>query len=325
VGAAEARSEASTARAPTVDDDDVVLLEQPTSTPVVLLEQPKKRRHSQTEVGLGAVGGTSRQHEAVDAGVPNNASQAEQAAPERASSVDMQTGPFQRTSLMSTVDDGWGEPGSTIPPAYLGALPDALEPASPLGIPVPDVKDEDRPWVLDTDPVQGAAYDASVRRLAATLDVLDKAQDRDAIIDRLIEHMGATCDRAAFFAVKRGSLSRWKAAGRGVAGAGSSSDPALDLALDQPSTFRDIVATGMPFRGAVDDPIARRFLIDTVGSPPQDMIALPVCVRGKAVGILYGDERRLPVFDEHLTTLARNAGAALERVVIRRRTTAPGQ
>jgi hypothetical protein len=50
------------------------------------------------------------------------------------------------------------------------------------------------------------------------------------------------------------------------------------------------------------------------------MTALPITVRDKVAGILFGDDRTQPIYDEHLRALARAAGDALERIISTRKT-----
>lgn len=268
------------------------------------------------------------------------------AAPAAVLDESEQTGRFSRdaaTSTLADVDDGWGEPGTTIPPPLLGAtFEDSGAVKSPLGIPVPDVelpaetsaetraaaqqKAEEAapkpvaapsartqvmaiPAAASTD----AAYDASVRRLSATLRALEQCATRDEVIERLVAHLSAACQRAAFFAVMRGTLQGWTALGSGV---DTTSVAEAYLDLSEPSTFQDIVSTRLPFRGPVHDERSRDFLITAVGVPPIDMVAMPVCVRDKVVGILFGDDRKLPLYEDHLNALVRSGGLALERILM---------
>jgi len=164
-----------------------------------------------------------------------------------------------------------------------------------------------------------AVYDASVRRLATAMKTLAAASSRDAVISTLVEYMGASCRRAAFFTATKGSLRGWLAVGEGVV----KQNIDTQLTLDKPSTFQDIVATRLPFHGPVHDQTTRDFLLAVVGAAPVDMTALPVSICDKVIGIAYGDDRKHPMFDEHLNSLVRCAGEALERIVLKRKTTAP--
>ena len=142
---------------------------------------------------------------------------------------------------------------------------------------------------------------------------LFQAHDRDAVAQILVGYLGRLCRRAAFFVVRRGEIQGFFGAGLGV-----KILPLRDasLSLERPSTFRDIVRTRLPYRGPITDIGSRDFLIEALGWAPIDMFAIPVSVRERVVGILYGDDRLHSLPDAHLTHIARCADGALERAVV---------
>lgn len=148
--------------------------------------------------------------------------------------------------------------------------------------------------------------------LEAAVAALEVAQDRDAVADALVEYLAKICQRAAFFVVRKGMLCGW--IGRGLFIKNALLREAT-LPLDRSSTFRDIIRTRLPFRGPVTDPASRDLLVEALGWAPTDMLAVPIAVRDKVVGVLYGDERQVPLPDEHLGAIARAAEAALQRAV----------
>lgn len=259
---------------------------------VVGKTQPRKNRPRRTRLGIGSTADAQFDEEPA----PNAQK-------------------YRYSSLIPTVsvddgweDDGFGPPGSTIPPFLQGPIPGGIEgPAPPNGDSGPTAPD-----LTDTR----EAFDASAARLEQALFYISVANNRDGVINGLVETLGSWCERAAFFAVSQGQLRRWKAQGPGVV-----ADPLADaaLSLEQPSTFQDIVATRLPVRGPLHDPASREFLDATLGVQPSDMLALPITVKNKVVGILYGDVRRVIVYDEHLNALIRAGGEALERIIRERR------
>jgi hypothetical protein len=145
---------------------------------------------------------------------------------------------------------------------------------------------------------------------------LEGATDRDAVATALVAYMRRVARRGAFFVVRRGELAGYVGTGVGIH---TETLRETILALDRPSTFRDIVQTRMPFRGPVTDARSRDFLIDALGWAPTEMLAVPLSVRERAVSVLYGDEQVHPLPDEQLATLARAAELALERVLLLRK------
>jgi hypothetical protein len=156
--------------------------------------------------------------------------------------------------------------------------------------------------------------EASASRLVETLCELDTADSRNRVLDLLLDHLASICRRVAFFAVRDGAL--YPFAGRAVPSLDQGADGnAARLPLDQPSTFRDIVRARLPFHGPLRDESTRAFLRSALVIVPDDVLAVPVAVRGRVVGILYGDEQYRPLFSDHLVALSRSTGVALERIL----------
>jgi hypothetical protein len=157
------------------------------------------------------------------------------------------------------------------------------------------------------------AAETALREAVLALEVVG---DSDAIAAVVVTFMKRLCRRGAFLVVRRGRLSGWMGLGQGV------HVDALrhaTLALDKPSTFRDLIQTRLPFRGPVLDAVSRDFLIEGLGWAPRDMLAIPLTVRDRVVAVAYGDERTHPLPDEFLQTLARAAELALDRAIVARR------
>jgi hypothetical protein len=239
------------------------------------------------------------------------------------------------------IDDDWGPPGTTIPPPFLGAMP-GTDTAAPGAIPLSTDDEESAPLLMaPPSPPEASApvvapivtksgrtmlppsrpiisapspallardlEDASTR-LVDLLRHLDQAQSRDAVIQALVAHIAETHDRVAFLAVKGGELAPFhqRPPARG---------PTPLLRLDAPSTLQDVVGTRLPYRGPISDDATRAFLKQMFGDVPGEMLALPVAVRERVVGVLYGDGRNRHTFDEHFAVAGRAAGLALERIL----------
>lgn len=163
---------------------------------------------------------------------------------------------------------------------------------------------------LTPDLVQ--ALEDSSLRLVQILRELDQADDRNTVVDTLIQHLAESHERAAFFVVKSGELTTWK---QRLGEKPIERRDGIKLNLDEPSTFQDIVGTRLPFRGPLTDPVSRAFVAAALGFSASEMLALPVAVRGRVVGILYGDTETRRVFEQHLAVVTRAAGVALERIL----------
>lgn len=221
-------------------------------------------------------------------------------------------------------DDGWGPPGTTIPPPLLGAIPGAIEPRSGI-IPLPDVDSAPLMVAPPSAPEPGArphtisemglarALEEATARVLELIHTLDHTTDRDQVIAVLIAHLAESHHRAGFFAARGGELSLFAIMPR------MSSVPAATLRLDRPSTLQDVVGTRLPYRGPMHDEASRMFLQATLGACPAELLLVPIAVRERTVGVLFGEHRTRHTFDDQLALAARAAGMALERILKARR------
>jgi hypothetical protein len=63
------------------------------------------------------------------------------------------------------------------------------------------------------------------------------------------------------------------------------------------------------------DDASRSFLISVLGACPAEILLVPVAVRERVVGVLFGEHRQRHTFDDQLALAARAAGMALERIL----------
>jgi hypothetical protein len=138
---------------------------------------------------------------------------------------------------------------------------------------------------------------------------LDHTTERDQVVAVMIAHLAETHHRAGFFAARGGELTLFAIAPR------VPSMPRGSLRLDRPSTLQDVVGTRLPYRGPMHDDVSRQFLAATLGSCPPEILLVPVSVRERVVGVLFGDNRMKHTFDDQLALAARAAGMALERIL----------
>ncbi|GAB4510471.1 MAG: hypothetical protein Tsb0020_27690 [Haliangiales bacterium] len=156
------------------------------------------------------------------------------------------------------------------------------------------------------------ALEESSLRLVSVLRQLEQAADRSEVVDTLLTHLSESYQRVAFFTVKAGDLTTWK---QRLGQAPIERRDGIKLSLDEASTFQDIVGTRLPFHGPLNDPVSRAFVSAALGYSALEILALPVSVRGRVVGIVYGDTRAQRVFEQHLPVVTRAAGVALERIL----------
>jgi hypothetical protein len=63
------------------------------------------------------------------------------------------------------------------------------------------------------------------------------------------------------------------------------------------------------------DDASRVFLQATLGACPPELLLVPISVRERIVGVLFGDHRVRHTFDDQLALASRAAGMALERIL----------
>jgi hypothetical protein len=216
-------------------------------------------------------------------------------------------------------DEGWGPPGTTIPPPLLGDIP--LSDDQSGMIPLPDM---DSAPLIVAPPVPperavraqssseeglSRALEAATNRVLELIHTLDHTTTRDQVVAVMIAHLAETHQRAGFFAARGGELSLFAITPR------VPTMPWQTLRLDRPSTLQDVVGTRLPYRGPMLDAVSREFLTATLGACPPEILLVPVSVRERVVGVLFGDNRTKHTFDDQLALAARAAGMALERIL----------
>jgi hypothetical protein len=218
------------------------------------------------------------------------------------------------------VDDGWGPPGTTIPPPLLGAVPGADDDGDPGTGRIPVSNVEAAPLIVAAPVPPQAARSGGVpsaareledatSRLIEVIRKLEYANDRDGVVQIMIAHLAETHQRAGFFVIKRDELSVFAIHPK------PSMLPYATLRVDRASTLADVVGTRLPYRGPVPDDASRQFFMAAVGDVPPEVLLVPVAVRERVVGVLFADHRTRHSFDDQLAYASRAAGMALERIL----------
>jgi hypothetical protein len=63
------------------------------------------------------------------------------------------------------------------------------------------------------------------------------------------------------------------------------------------------------------DADSRTFLQSVLGVCPPEILLVPITVRERVVGVLFGEHRLRHTFDDQLALASRAAGNALERIL----------
>lgn len=312
------------------------------ATDVVILDVPKRRAARSTDLGTGAAINPTGSPEPVarEATEPNAElvaaepldpahlalrGQGEDTDPYRpagkkqAHATDPEERPTLRLSRdklndqlaakKAELDDGWGPPGTTIPPPFLGALPDSYEGRGTDSIPIPAIA-EPRPRRTAAATSQRTEVTSDDPATDAMLDVIaaiDEAQSRDEIIAQLCGYVEAVCGAAVFCASHAGALRPF---GRGTESGKKPHAP------DPSSPLYAVMTERKPFCGQISGPEDQAFINAMLGAHTA-IAAAAITVRGRTVGVLMGPAPAAPSepFIAHLTVVARAGGRALERIL----------
>ncbi len=167
-----------------------------------------------------------------------------------------------------------------------------------------------------TTPPSIAAYPppsdrASRARLEHLLIAISRARTPRGVADALLANVAWIACRGAIFLRVRGEL-------RGFAGRGRSvSKITLSrarLALGSPSILGYLTSIPTSYRGRIHHDIrSRDFLIDALGSVPDEITAFSITARGRVLGVGYADGVYASLEGDELAQLGRQVGQALLR------------
>lgn len=147
--------------------------------------------------------------------------------------------------------------------------------------------------------------------LGAVRRALDGATSRDAVIDGLVDYLGAHFRRAAFFALRKELLCGWRAVGATI---DATAFRHVALPLTSVPTLADAVETRLPRIGPLDDQ-STATLAGPLGGAPTDALLVPLALRERAIGVAFADGAAMGFSPAHLVEVTHAAARALERVI----------
>ncbi len=147
---------------------------------------------------------------------------------------------------------------------------------------------------------------------------LQSAAHRDVVANLLLRHLAHHLDRVALFVVHKDRVVGWSARGEGVL---VDDIQSLIIPLDRPSLFVNLRHTGQYYMGPIPPGEANQVLAEALGEPaPQEVLALPVRIKGRAVMYALGDSPGMQLAELPVAELAdacAKAGLALEVLILR--------
>jgi len=160
---------------------------------------------------------------------------------------------------------------------------------------------------------------SSPAAVAALEAEIDRCSSREHVA-RLAVHLArAYAPAAALFVVHRGVIESARNEGLGGGGKG------FLIPVDAPSLFAEVVASGVPFRGAPPQGGFDERILHALGRRDVEaVVVLPVTMRGRVVSLLYADNGPESLGDASVAALAAvcdRVARAYERLILERKRT----
>src|SRR4029079_5763323 len=149
---------------------------------------------------------------------------------------------------------------------------------------------------------------------SAIMEVNDQRSQAD-ILKTLVNRASSFAPRVAFFVIKGGEASGWRA--RGFEGTvGDNSIQSISLALESDTVIGNSARSLQTWSGGPGSHAEDHALLNRLGEEPaQRIVAIPLVVRRRAVAVLYADSAGLDsesINLEALETLVQVSGMAVE-------------
>lgn len=137
------------------------------------------------------------------------------------------------------------------------------------------------------------------------------AQKRDEIARLVLEYISLLTRRAVFFVIKKELL-----VGQDARGFDAELARKLAIQIDQPSIFRDVIASRLPYRGPMPETQANRAFARAIGGVGTEVLLMPIAIRERIIALLFADTSLQPLPDAALHATTREAGLAYERLLL---------
>jgi HEAT repeat protein len=176
-----------------------------------------------------------------------------------------------------------------------GPPPERLPPVA-MPVPAPVVQNP-AATLLPQPPGLHASNAAEWSLAQARLSLKSATQDREALVNVVLEYGRRTFEYVAAFAVMRGAAVGWDARGEGDV----SAIYQVGIPLDAASVFRTVALTRGSYVGPLPPDALSQHYLALLGRAPRTVFLWPVEVRSRLVAILYGDCGARPVSQRRLS------------------------
>jgi hypothetical protein len=199
-------------------------------------------------------------------------------------------------------------PAAAPPAAAPVPAPAPVRASAPAPAPAPASRVTPAPEpVRSVSPIQPILPpDPPLRRLRAST-------NRDEIAAATLDYMAHLMRRTVFFVVKKSLLQAFGVRAHGFDTAQLNN---LALEIDQPSIFRDVISSRLPYRGPLPHTPANAAFAAALGGVGSEIILMPIAVRDRIIAVIFGESPLMLIPDAALHATIREAGLAYERVIL---------
>ena len=192
------------------------------------------------------------------------------------------------------------------------APPAAVAPAGDEGVTLVQVELSLSGRIAAVTTPDAPATSPAGQALTKAIRALREVSAPEGVAGALLDYFTSFCGRAAFFTVRKRRLKFAEARGPDVTAAA----PDFDVGVEEPSIFRDVIASRFPYRGPVgESPAAARLLEGFLPPGAEDVVLVPVGVRHRVVSLAFGDRLTGEPSEAGMTRVALEAGSAYERLI----------
>jgi len=146
-------------------------------------------------------------------------------------------------------------------------------------------------------------------KVLGALRTIDRASDKGDVVEALLDFLDLAFGRCGFLTLRKHKLTPWR-----LHGCSASASTSIEVSED--SALADVIQMHLPYSGKLNDDNSKQLADDLEYPEAQNILALPMMVKGRVLGVLFGLSVQDRLFEEHVAVLAEAASEAFERIIL---------
>ncbi|MBL4637186.1 MAG: hypothetical protein JKY56_25250 [Kofleriaceae bacterium] len=173
----------------------------------------------------------------------------------------------------------------------------------------------EQPQVVDPLPgvvASEATVDVSAgiaSKVLGALRTIDRANDKGDVVEALLDFLDLAFGRCGFLTLRKQELTPWRLHG-------CSDDASTSIDVSEDSALTDVIQMHLPYSGKINDDSSKQLANDLEYPEARNILLLPMMVKGRVLGVLFGLSVQDRLFEEHVAVLAEAASEAFERIIL---------